>query len=73
MKWKINYWEFNEKEDTYKEQILWASTVFEAYGLFSSCVWDDTCIECTVTAYYSDEPYSNNPIFAYKNPFRRKK
>lgn len=67
MKWKIDFCEFNEYDDRYEEHTIWASSFFEAFGYFSSCVMDETCRKCIVTAYYLDKPYGNSPVLVYDN------
>lgn len=66
MEWEIKFWESHEDEET-QEYTDWASSFFEAFGFFSSCVMNESCRKCIVTAYYSDKPYGNGPVLVYDN------
>ena len=69
MKWKIEFWEPLEDEDEYilHEYTSWASSFFEAFGYFSSCVMNESCRKCVVTAYYLDKPCGDSPVLVYDN------
>ena len=69
MKWKIEFWTLNEDmyDEDMKKYTDWASSFFEAFGFFSSCVMNESCRKCVVTAYYLDKPYGFTPVLVYEN------
>lgn len=64
MDWKVEVWE--EKNGDINNYTDWATSFFEAFGYFSSCVMDESCCKCIVTAYYLNKP-CGDPILVYNS------